>query len=220
MTTSFRFLFFPLALALVAACDQEADQRQQQDEKVLPDSVNTDGMAVDPAALIRPDGLWFVDLGQTLEEMDTLIPGMGVLQDTLVQEDGYYLATRTLHLSDGVVVVEGEYIQESEASETRIAQSYVNRVRIESPFFMTEDRVSVGMKASDLGKMFPDGTFVINPIPQYETLDISLSWNAHIHYLVKDPGNAIARAISPQNREIALSDLPQDKALYAIVLMR
>lgn len=220
MTTSYRLPFFLLPLVLLlASCGGEKGQ-QQQDDKILPDSVNTDGMALDPAALIRPDGLWFVNLGQTLEEMDTLIPGMGILQDTLIQEDGYYLATRTLHLPDGLVVVEGEYIQESEASEMRIAQSYVNRVRIESPFFMTEDQVSVGMKASELGKKYPDGPFVINPNPRYETLEILLSWNPRIRYLVKDPGNAIARSISSQNREIALSDLPQDRELYAIVLMR
>lgn len=206
---------------LLLSCGEEQQQPSQEDEMILPDSVNTEGFAgVDPRYWIESLGLNFVDLGQALNDMDTIVPGLGILQDTLVYDQGYFLATRTLHLNDGVVVVEGEYIDETEVNDTLIATSSVNRVRIESPSFRTESGIGVGMDLKALQATYPEDDFYINPILGYGALDISRASDTHIHYLIKDPGNEMARTAMTNGIELEMKDLPADEQLYAIVLMR
>ncbi len=203
--------------ALSWSCGNEESSSEQQKD-ILPDSVNTDGMAnVDPRFLIQSQGLSFVNLGQPLNELDTIVPDLGILQDTLVYDQDYVLATRTLTLDDGVVVVEGEYIDENKVNNGIIASSSVNRVRIESPRFQTRNGLSVGMSVRDLKQMFPEEEFYINPIIGYDALDISGVFNTHIHYLVSDPGNELARS---KQEGMSLDDLPAEAPFFAIVLMR
>lgn len=210
-----------LAAGLIVACDESGQNKGDQEEEYLPDSVNTDGMAtVSPEYLIESVGLSFADLGQMLEEMDTIVPGMGILQDTLSTESGYKYATRTLHVEDGTVVVEGEYVREEDASQERIAQSFVNRIRIQSPSFQTKYGVATGMTIEALNEKFPGELFLINPIPAYQAIDITGAFDTHIHYLIHDPGNAIGLKAMEENVELTLDDLPKDKKLFAIVLMR
>ena len=206
---------------LIQGCGDDQKQPSQEEEMILPDSVNTEGFAgVDRMYWIESLGLNFVGLGQTLNDMDTLVPGLGILQDTLVYDQGYFLATRTLHLNDGVVVVEGEYIDENDVNDTLIATSSVNRVRIESPSFRTEQGIGVGMNLRTLQTTYPEDEFYINPILGYGALDISRVSDTHIHYLVKDPKNEMARAAMNNGVELEMKDLPADEQLFAIVLMR
>lgn len=213
-------LIFLVAL-LFAACGKEGSAPKNDEDLILPDSVNTEGMAtVSSEFQIQSLGLAFVDLGQPLNEMDTIVPGLGVLQDTLMYDQGYFLATRTLHLEDGAIVIEGEYIDEEEVNDTLIAGSSVNRVRIESPSFQTQQGISVGMPLQTLANRFPGEEFYINPLLNYQALDITGAFDTHIHYLIQDPGNEIARKAMTASQEISLSDLPADSELFAIVLMR
>lgn len=216
----------PIALVclltlLFSACGKEGGAPKNDEDLILPDSVNTEGMAtVSSAFLIQSLGLAFVDLGQPLNEMDTIVPDLGILQDTLMYDQGYFLATRTLHLEDGVIVIEGEYIDEEEVNDTLIAGSSVNRVRIESPSFQTQKGIAVGMPLQTLSARFPGEEFYINPMLNYQALDISGAFDTHIHYLIQDPGNEIARKAMIENQDLTLSDLPADAPLFAIVLMR
>lgn len=206
---------------LVSACGKEGGSPKTEEDLILPDSVNTEGMAtVSSEFLIQSLGLAFVDLGQPLNEMDTIVPGIGILQDTLMYDQGYFLATRTLHLEDGAIVIEGEYIDEEEVNDTLIAGSSVNRVRIESPSFQTQQGISVGMILETLTDRFPEEEFYINPLLKYEALDITGAFDTHIHYLIQDPGNQLAREAMTANKELTLKDLPADSELFAIVLMR
>lgn len=206
---------------LVSACGKEGGSPKTEEDLILPDSVNTEGMAtVSSEFLIQSLGLAFVDLGQPLNEMDTIVPGIGVLQDTLMYDQGYFLATRTLHLDDGTIVIEGEYIDENEVNDTLIAGSSVNRVRIESPSFQTNKGIAVGMPLEILTNRFPGEEFYINPLLNYQALDITGAFDTHIHYLIQDPGNEIARKAMTADQELTLKDLPADSELFAIVLMR
>lgn len=216
----------PLALLCVmtllfTACGKEGGAPKNDEDLILPDSVNTEGMAtVSYEFQIQSLGLAFVDLGQPLNEMDTIVPGLGILQDTLMYDQGYFLATRTLHLEDGAIVIEGEYIDEEEVNDTLIAGSSVNRVRIESPSFQTQKGIAVGMPLKTLATRFPGEEFYINPLLNYQALDITGAFDTHIHYLIQDPGNEIARKAMTANQDLSLSDLPAESELFAIVLMR
>lgn len=213
--------FLCLIAFLFSACGKEGGSPRTDEDLILPDSVNTEGMAtVSSEFLIQSLGLAFVDLGQPLNEMDTIVPGIGVLQDTLMYDQGYFLATRTLHLDDGTIVIEGEYIDEEEVNDTLIAGSSVNRVRIESPSFQTQKGIAVGMPLETLTNRFPGEEFYINPLLNYQALDITGAFDTHIHYLIQDPGNEIARKAMIADQDITLKDLPADSELFAIVLMR
>lgn len=212
---------FLLIAVLFSACGKEGGAPTNDEDLILPDSVNTEGMAtVSSQYQIQSLGLAFVDLGQPLNEMDTIIPGLGVLQDTLMYDQGYFLATRTLHLDDGSIVIEGEYIDEAQVNDTLIAESSVNRVRIETPSFQTQKGISVGMPVGILSQRFPEMEFYINPLINYQALDITGAFDTHIHYLVQDPGNEIARKAMTSDSNILLSDIPAESELFAIVLMR
>lgn len=209
-----------LFCCLIQSCEEE-QHPSQEEPVILPDAVNPDGFAgVDPMYRIEPLGLRFAGLGQALNEMDTLVPGLGILQDTLVYDQGYFLATRTLHLNDGVVVVEGEYIDENEVNDTLIESSSVNRIRIESPSFRTASGLGVDMRLGVLQATYPEDDFYINPILGYGALDISRVSDTHIHYLISDPGNELARATMSQGEELTMEALPSDVQIFAIVLMR
>lgn len=210
-----------LIALIFSACGKEGGAPKNGEDLILPDSVNTEGMAtVSSEFQIQSLGLAFVGLGQPLNEMDTIVPGLGVLQDTLMYDQGYFLATRTLHLKDGAIVIEGEYIDEDDVNDTLIAGSSVNRVRIESPSFQTQKGIAVGMTLAVLAERFPGEEFYINPLLNYQALDITGAFDTHIHYLIQDPGNEIARKAMTANQDITLSDLPADSELFAIVLMR
>ncbi len=209
-------LIFLLLPFFFYACGDANKETEDYDDQTLPDSVNTDGMA--NPFFISPKGLFFVGLGQQLEDMDTIVPEMGVLQDSIVYDQGYYLATRTLHLEDGQVVIEGEYVSEEGFDQMTIAQSKVNRIRIHSPSFRTKEGLSAGMTLEKLAKTFPGETFYINPMMDYQAIDISGAFDLHIHYLISDPDNAISR--SATDSELTLADLPASEKISAIVLMR
>lgn len=133
--------------------------------------------------------------------------------DSAVNRDGYVWLERTLMLPEGSVVVEGEFLDESSASEERISGSRVNRIRILSPAFRTAAGVGPGSSLGELARAHKRGSWYVQSIPDYGVVDISVK-DSRIHYLVSDA------ALGSLDRErLDARDLPDELTIAFIVVM-
>lgn len=214
----FRLLLL-LSLTVLIACKEEKAQDESEDQ-FLPDSVNTDGMAVAPEFLISPQGLAFVELGTSINDLPEAPLGDTLYMDTLVSEGGYDWVTRTLHLDDGRIVVEGNYLDSRVANDTALSLSQVNRIQVYSPRFMTREGLGVGSKVRQLQEVVAGQSVFINPIVGYDALEIGLESQPKLRYLVRDAGNALARSVMEAGRDLSLDDIPAEEELFAVVLLK
>ncbi|MEL6132958.1 MAG: hypothetical protein AAFR59_06295, partial [Bacteroidota bacterium] len=135
--------------------------------------------------------------------------------DSLDEGNGYVWLVRTLHMDEGQVLVEGNFIDDRKATEETLNQSQINRIRIESEQFYTEEGIKVGQTLSDLLKVYTDSAFYIVSQPDYGVLDLS-RFNSRIHYLIEidvDLMEGLESAAAP------LSEVPGSQAIRSIVIM-
>ncbi|MDX2247674.1 MAG: hypothetical protein SF052_12895 [Bacteroidia bacterium] len=216
----FLLLFLALILAGFSSCGNEA-KTEKPTEQYLPDSVSTEGMSkADIECFSHPDficesGLEFVRLGDYIADVKMAELSEADIQDSVENGNGYEWLVRTLHLKEGKIVVEGEFLDQRYSNDSLLAVSKVNRLRIESSLFRTPSDVRVGMSLKEVLAVFEGAFIKVFPLPEFETINIQVDDQRYI-YLINDPQNRISSAAGD---DFSISDIPSDSPVSAIVVM-
>ncbi|MCB0839599.1 MAG: hypothetical protein KDE26_21155 [Bacteroidetes bacterium] len=220
-------LFFLSIFMMIALFSCKNDnQEKKQEEEILPDSIlNTEGMSEAEKAeyiclthndYICETGLFFVRLGDFIGDLQAEEIEGASISDSVVSESGYQWVVRTMQLPEGRIIVEGEFIDERQSNDTLLSNTRVNRLRIESPLFQTPDQLKVGDSVTRLLELYPEESFQVVSIPDYEVINIQVG-NSRYNYLVSDKGNAMASSIAGD--VILVDDLPREAMISGIVVM-
>ncbi|MEM6804042.1 MAG: hypothetical protein AAF696_21740, partial [Bacteroidota bacterium] len=144
------FLILIAASLLFNACGP--DQKEKKEEEIiLPDSVDTEGMVQDDedcpydTYTICNRGLSFAPLGLKiadlhLEEIEEVEEA-----DSLDTEMGYVRLNRSFRFGEDFILLEGDPLTEKAATDEDISNSNLSRIRIEASDFKTVDGVHSGM---------------------------------------------------------------------------
>ena len=136
-------------------------------------------------------------------------------RETLENGSGYVWLVRTVNLLEGKMMIEGEFIDERQADSTSINDSKINRIRIESNLFSTEEDLKVGDRVEDILKVYPDASFYFATLPDYGVADIS-RFNSRIHYLIPLTKEQMASADTAAQ---PFDYIPKGQKIQAIVIM-
>jgi len=217
-------LFILLAFVCVlTSCNNENDAEKTQDQTSSPGEgaelkqetyEETLACLQDPFHICE-SGIQSASLQDYLA--DVMIEPLNVAQlgDSLDEGNGYVWLVRTLHMDKGKVYIEGNFIDERKADEEEINSSRVNRIRIESPQFYTQEGLTVGKTLGDLLEVYSDSAFYLVSQPDYGVLDLS-RFNSHIHFLVELDS---ARMEALESEASPLSKVPSSQAIRSIVIM-
>ncbi|MEM9986987.1 MAG: hypothetical protein AAF804_17990 [Bacteroidota bacterium] len=162
---------------------------------------------------ISPVGLRFVRLQDSLASIQPQGSNLIGMRDTLEHANGYIWLSRILDLQDGQIILDGDFIDDRQATQALIDGSQVNRIRIESPSFETQEGLKVGSTFAELMKAFRDSTLYIDPLPDYQMLQVQVP-NMGMFYLFEEP-----KLLENGQLEISPGDLPSDLPIRAIVVM-
>jgi hypothetical protein len=195
-------LLFALLLFLFACREEEENGESRlpdsQEEMPLPDSIDTRGLA-------------FAQLESYIADV---VPDTNLVlsvADTVVNQGGYLWLVRTLHTSQGPILLEGEFIDDRIANDTLLSESRINRIRIESSLFQTRQQLRVGSPLSALRQHYPDSLISVTPIPGFDMVQVQAGEES-LFYLIFAP----KLATQPQ---VQLAELPADARIEAIVVM-
>lgn len=216
-----KFLYTLIICLFISACDtQNNDSTDEED--ILPDSVNMEGMAMSQEDIeclqagnqICEMGLPFVQIGDPIAMLDINEFSNATLEDTVKTMGDYVWWERTIHLPQGAIIIDGEYFDKQTATDSMLNDSFIIRVRVESPLFHTSQNISVGSKIDQLTALQEDMDFSIIPIPDYEAISV-VSKKSRVSYIIKDEGNKLNQSMS----EFTLEKLTADAEISAIVVM-
>ena len=217
-------------LVVFVACSSE-QQEQKQPDQYLPDSIDTEGMAIS-ACLMQADricdmGLSFAMLGQEVAMIDAEGLSITAIEDSTEFEGGYIWLQRTLHFQDGYVLLEGQFFQEKDYNPESLSRSLVNRIQVQTPSLATSKDIRVGSTIGDLLEKYDESEATIFSFgeledlrgnPEYEVLQIKFEENPHINYLTPDPNFEIYQKLGAD--KLALNKLPEDGVISKIVIAR
>lgn len=210
-------LFF---LAGISSCGNESGEEKEQ-EQYLPDSINTEGMSkAEIECFSHPDficesGLGFVRLGDYVGDVRLSALSEADIQDSVQNGNGYEWLVRTLHLKEGKIIVEGEFIDQRYSNDSLISASKVNRIRIESEKYRTPDEIRVGSTLHILLQKYELSDVEVFALPEFESINIQILPQKFI-YLIKDKGNRISASAG---NDLSVKDIPAESQISAIVVM-
>lgn len=167
------------------------------------------------ASTIYRDGLDFARLGDAMADLDLDKLGFSLVGDSLEEAGGYNWLSRTIHLEDGEVVLEGNFIDNRQFDQEKLGESRLNRVRIGSPFFQTADSVSVGMSLAELQAATEGKDFFVTPLPRDGLVDLEDELG-HIHYLIEADMTVFSVILEQAN---PISVIPPTNKIKYIVVM-
>ncbi|MEZ4829985.1 MAG: hypothetical protein R3C61_27435 [Bacteroidia bacterium] len=202
----------------LSACGPASESK---DQETAPDSLSTSGMSkAEIECFSHPDficesGLNFVRLGDYVSDVRLSTLSEAQVQDSLENGNGYIWLVRTLHMPEGKIIVEGEFLDERFASDSLISASKVNRIRVESPMFRTPADLHVGSTLAQLLEKYDAASIQVFSLPEYESINIQVGAE-HYLYLIRDKGNQIAQA---EGNALTVSSIPQQSVIAAIVVM-
>ncbi len=162
---------------------------------------------------ISPVGLRFVRLQDSLASIQPQGSNLVSMRDTLEHANGYIWLSRILDLQDGQIILDGDFIDDRQATQALIDASQVNRIRIESPSFETQEGLKVGSTFADLIKAFHDSTLYIDPLPDFQMLQVQIP-NMGMYYLFEEP-----KQLDSGQLDISPDHVPSDLPIKAIVVM-
>ncbi|MEZ4776056.1 MAG: hypothetical protein R3D00_22965 [Bacteroidia bacterium] len=214
------FTLLVLVLWGISSCSNETGEKKNQD-LYLPDSINTEGMSqAEIECFSNPDficesGLAFVRLGDYVADVKLSSLSDDDIQDSVQNGNGFEWLVRTLHLEDGKIIVEGEFIDQRYSNDSLLAVSKVNRIRVESQKYRTPEEIHVGTSLSDFLEKFEAASVQVFPLTEFESINIQVGSQKYI-YLVKDAGNRMSTAAG---NEFSIDDIPAESRISAIVVM-
>ncbi len=214
-------------LCSLSGCIDESSQSKDNSSDQLfidelSDSLKEDQheMVFDLECLKEPNricegGLNFVQLGDSLSLLSFEGINVEKIIDSTVSSGGYNWMVKEVIMPKGAVTIEGEFIDDRN-TKVELAQTRVNRIRIETPDYMTSDNLGVGSLIRDLKSQFPDTAFFLVPIPQFNAISIGLTNGSRLNYIIRDEQN------NWQEQDYAvetISELPENIPISAIVIM-
>ena len=164
---------------------------------------------------IYANGLDFIKLGDTLSNFDLNEFSIDRVEDSLEERGGYKWLTRTVHLDSGVLVLEGNFIDERQFNDLQLEFSTLNRLRVGSPHFQTAEGVSVGKSMADLLAANEGKDFRVTVLPSNGLVDLE-DPEGHIHYLIEADQTVFSVILEQANR---LSVIPPENLIKFIVVM-
>ena len=217
------FLFAFSMLLVFYSCNSESSATQTSEGT---DTLTADELAMEAymeaemECLSNPwqiceSGLTFVQLQDYIANIDVEKWEPKEIADSLMQESGYDWLQRTIHLSEGSIMIEGNFIDSNISNDTILSESQVNRIHVRSTLYQTRDQLRVGSTVSELLERYPEHEWLISAIPDYETIVLQTR-DSRLIYHFADPGNQISEA--PVDTFSILS-LPQNLKVYSIVVM-
>lgn len=215
---SMRFLI-PLILVALSGFFACAPQNEEQTSYHVPSASNEAELATQEAAcLAQADyicqtGLSFVQLGDSLKYLE-LSENFSTPEQEILTGEGVQWLSLSIPVESGTIVLESEYLEDKYPAEW-LAETTVNRIRIESSAYQTPQRLRVGDSVDKLIQTNPDGEFLVIPIPDYETISVR-HVQSQLNYLFRDPQNSWSKShASPYQ----LRFMPAKAEIYAIVVM-
>jgi hypothetical protein len=226
------FMFKPLSspllpilfcLLLTASCTSDPqDQEDHTGTGGFPDI----GIPLPPAdvaclrsrLVICEPGLSFALLGQSMEELQLPNPETIEVMDSVVRAGGYYWNSKTLRTTEGVIVLEGDFIDDrQEGLETRPEYNRIFRIRIETPDLRTANDIGIGNNLGDLKNTIGEADLQALYLPDFKAIDISTP-HSRIHYLLRDENGQFSDLRQPAT--LPLEEIPDGIPIYALVLIR
>ena len=194
------FSYFLVLLGLFVACSTESNKSPKWDLE------------------IRDRGLSFISIGDKYALLDSLELPFELSEPVFNQEQGYVWLIREMALDSGKVTFEGNYFKEQDISETDLRNSYVNRIRIESPMLTLANGVKTGITYGELKGRLNYAELELILLTDYRMIDISAPDMPTAHFLFPCPdtlmvdSTALAIQIPP-------GSLPENSPMEAIVIL-
>lgn len=108
------------------------------------------------------------------------------IEDSVEEQEGFIWAIRTIHDSQGTVILEGNFIDVREqALDSLLQESTVNRIRVLNSLFRTPIHLGVGSSFSELLAVFDATSLGLVHLPDFGYIDIQVD-QSRIHYLLSD----------------------------------
>jgi hypothetical protein len=196
-------LFVWAMLILLTGCQKGEDQQASEEVKR------------DIEKVIYRDGVDSIRLGIKLFDLNLDSYNISHVGDSVEEGNGYLWLSRTLHLKDGELVLEGNFIDERQYNEEELSKSVLNRVRISDPSFQTSSGLAVGQSLADIQRSLGEYQPQVTPLPQVGLVDIE-DRQGHIHYLVEADMTVFSVILEQAN---PLSVIPQENKIKHIVVM-
>ncbi len=202
-------------LLLLFACTSEPQEQQQ----ALPENLSlteADKNCLASGNRICEPGLPFSLLGQSMQELSLPNPENIRVTDSVIQAGGYYWNMKTLRTPAGLIVLEGDFIDDrSQGLEGLPQYQRISRIRIETPEYSTSQGISVENNVGDLRNALGEADLLAQYLPGYASIDISIA-NSQIHYLIRDENGQFDKLSTPEM--IPVEEIPDGIQIYAIVL--
>lgn len=134
---------------------------------------------------IQPQGLTYISIGDPLPAKGLKKYKRHAVTDTLYDQGGYKWQGRILDYKHGEVIVEEDFFGEGR----------VNRIRVESPDLIFEEKIRVGATLMELWPMAADWT--ASYLTDYKLIDIFSRKYPNTHFLI---------TVSPEDQELIDKD--------------
>ena len=204
-----RPIFASLAILLLLSigCGPASPTVESTDTEAAPLSE-----CMSQADLICQSGILGARLGDLVAEATWENAENIAVQDSLESQGGYIWLSRTVHLPDGPIIVEGNFIDERNMSDSLLSESRVNRLRIHNSAFQTTDQLHIGSSVAEIIAAYPAADFGLIPLASYGMLDIQVD-TSHIHFLIR-----VAPELLAQD-SLRLESVPIESQVAMIVVM-
>lgn len=212
---SFRWLLILLIWGVSCKPVTNEDNSPAEVDTLLMDSISeADQLSADLACLMQAGvicelGLKVAPLGQPILQLPGGDLAEAEARDFVQETEAYAWFERTITLSEGQLILEGDFIDNRATDlETQLAESKLNRIRIESPLFKTPEGIQVGDRIDTLMNRI-GGEMVLTPLPNYGVIDLQ-PVSRRLHFLIP----ATAEELSDE-----AVVLPNDRQIKAIVVL-
>ncbi|WNJ20408.1 hypothetical protein [Pontibacter sp. G13] len=220
----FRKISFATTLFLIfigMACSDQADQQNQTEEPAVMEGNEMDA-ALEAEIACRQEPYQLCEAGINTIQLADIIADMTIpeweiveMTDSLESRNGYDWLIRTVHLKDGNVFLEGNFIDSHAATDSMINASILNRIRIESPSIHSHHNLKVGDPVSKLAESHPVESLVAVPIPDFGVIQVQIA-ESHVFYLVPDGGQTFE---TQEDGSISWDQMPAGAQIQSMVLM-
>lgn len=210
-----------LGLACNSASQSEDSNAIEDEVPELSEAEKAELLCLESGHAICQTGVGIGENGEMIAQIgdfigDILPEGEQIrVEDSVETQDGYVWAVRTIHSPEGVVMLEGNFIDErEELLDSLLQESTVNRIRVLDQAYRTPIQLGIGSTFSELLEKYDEASLGLVHLPDFGFIDIQVD-QSHIHYLLSD-------TFLPKNLDesgIQASSIPLESTIEMIVVM-